>query len=62
VEEVPVQTYEDLVELARICWKQAHWTTSLDAAAELKRMAKEYQQRAAQLNGGKLADIGENES
>jgi hypothetical protein len=27
------------------------------AAAELRRMAKEYQEQAAALNGGKLPDI-----
>jgi hypothetical protein len=33
-----------------------------EVAAELRHMAKEYQQRAAGLNGGKLPDIGEEAS
>ena len=35
--------YEDLVELARMCARNARITTSKDVADELWRMAKEYQ-------------------
>ena len=52
-------TYNDLVELARICIEQARATTARDVARELRRMAKEYQKRAAQMNGGQLPHIGE---
>jgi len=45
-------TYDDLVELAEICLRQAHAAKSRAVAAELRRMAKEYQKRAAELNLG----------
>jgi hypothetical protein len=46
------------VELAKICIEQARATTAPDVATELRRMAKEYQKRAAQMNGGQLPDTG----
>jgi len=55
---VPMQTFEDLVELAKICVGQARKTKSRKVAAELRRMAKDYQKRAAALNRGKLPDVG----
>jgi hypothetical protein len=45
-------TYDDLVELAEICLRQARAAKSRAVAAELRRMAKEYQKRAAELNSG----------
>jgi len=54
---VPMQTYEDLVELAKICMRQARETKSRQVAAELRRMAKDYQKRAAELNSGKLPNL-----
>lgn len=54
-----MRTYEDLAELARICMRQARETKSRAVAAELRRMAKDYQRRAADLEGGKLPDSGE---
>jgi hypothetical protein len=45
------------VELAKICMRQARETKSRSVAAELRGMAKDYQKRAAELNGGKLPDI-----
>ena len=53
-----MQTYEDLVELASICLRQARSAKSRAVAAELRRMAKEYQKRAAELVPGKLRDMG----
>jgi hypothetical protein len=47
-----------LVQLARICWRQSHLTQAQDVARELRRMAIEYQQQAAQLDGGMLPDLG----
>jgi len=41
--------YEDLVELARMCTRNARITTSRDVADELWRMAKEYQAQAAEM-------------
>jgi hypothetical protein len=52
-----MQTYEDLVELAKVCLRQARRTKSRNVAAELRRMAKDYQKRAAELDSGKLPDI-----
>ena len=50
-----MQTYIALVELARICANQAHFTADRAVARELWRMAKEYQQSAAHLESrGKL--------
>ncbi len=46
-----IQTQDDLVELARSCQEQSRVTPASDAAAELRRMAKEYQRRAAQEPG-----------
>jgi len=53
----PVQNYDDLVQLARICTRQAKATASEAVAVELERMAREYQRRAAALDGGKLPKI-----
>jgi hypothetical protein len=39
----------DLIELARICLKQADVTKNAKVTSVLRRMAKEYQRRAAQL-------------
>ena len=54
---VSMQTYVDLVELAKICMRQARDTKSRQVAAELRRLAKDYQKRAAELNSGKLPDL-----
>jgi hypothetical protein len=51
--------YDDLVELARLCVKQARSTTSKVAADVLMRLAKDYQARAVELRAGELPDIGE---
>jgi hypothetical protein len=48
--------YEDLVELARMCARNAQITTSRDVADELWRMAKEYQAQAAEM--GDFPEIG----
>jgi hypothetical protein len=42
-------SYDDLIELARLCLKQAASTSNATAAAELRRMASEYQARAQAL-------------
>jgi hypothetical protein len=51
--------YRDLVELARICAYQARVTKDRNVAAELQRMANEYKQRAAELDNGRIPDLGE---
>jgi hypothetical protein len=52
-------SYNDLIELARLCLRQASAARTPALASELRRMAKEYQARAAALTGGQLPDIGE---
>ena len=52
-------TYTDLVELAKICARQAHASPNPEVARELRRLAKEYQKKAADLDGGTLPDIGQ---
>jgi hypothetical protein len=44
-------TYDELVELARLCARNSRIATSRDVADELWRMAKEYQAQAAKLGG-----------
>ena len=51
--------YNELVDLARTCVYQGKVTKAQEVAAEFRRMAKEYQKRAADLDGGKMPDIGE---
>jgi hypothetical protein len=54
-----MDTYGDLVELARICLKQAREAENASVSAELRHMAKGYQVRAATMDHGRLPDIGE---
>jgi len=49
--------YQQLVELAHLCARNAHSTTSAEVAHALWRMAKEYQTKAAAL--GTAPNIGE---
>jgi hypothetical protein len=52
-----MQAYADFVELARICARNSY-NASKDVSVELWKMAREYQQEAAKLNGGLSPDIG----
>ena len=54
-----MQSYDELVELARICLKQAREAKNPSVSAELRHLAKGYQMRAASMDNGKLPDIGE---
>jgi hypothetical protein len=54
-----MQSYDELVELARICLKQAREAKNPSVSAELRHLAKGYQIRAASMNNGRLPDIGE---
>ena len=54
-----MQSYDELVELARICLKQAREAKNLSVSAELMHLARRYQMRAASMDNGKLPDIGE---
>jgi hypothetical protein len=52
-----VPTYKDMVELAKICARQARAASNPEVAQELQRLAKEYQKKAADLESGVLPDI-----
>lgn len=53
-----MQSYDDMAEMAGICAKNAHLASTREVAAELWKIAKEYQEKAAALDSGKLPDIG----
>ena len=44
-----MESYDDLIELSRICRQQAREAKAKNVASELMRMAKEYEKRAASL-------------
>jgi hypothetical protein len=50
-----MESYDDLIELARICREQARAAKPKNVAAELRRMAKEYEKRAAGLRSSTSA-------
>jgi hypothetical protein len=50
--------YFELVELARICWRNSQTAGTQEAARTLRRIAEEYLQEAAKLDDGKVPDIG----
>ena len=50
-------TYRDMVELAKICARQARVASNPEVAQELRRLAQEYQKKAADLDGGVLPEI-----
>jgi hypothetical protein len=54
-----MRTYKELVDLAKSYANSARLTASPQIAYQLWRMATEYQEKAAQLNGGKLPEIGD---
>ena len=49
--------YEDLALLARVCAERSHFSKN-PTAAQLWRLALDYQRRAAALDLGRLPDIG----
>ncbi len=54
-------TYRDLVELSRICRGRARKAEDGAVAEELRKLAKEYRQRAAVLSGGEKLDPEEHD-
>jgi hypothetical protein len=52
-------SYEDLVEIARICLEQARKSERLAVEKELEHIARGYQMRAASMRGGRIPDIGD---
>jgi hypothetical protein len=53
------RTYAEIIEVARICASKALLIASEDEATELWRMARNYQHRAAALEGNNRPNIGE---
>lgn len=54
-----MHTYNDLIELARICIRQAKSAADPTVKEEFMKLAHEYQSRAAKLDSGILPDIGD---
>jgi hypothetical protein len=52
-----MQRHRDLVELARLCWRQAQTAQTEGVARTFRQMATEYLQEAAKLEGGEVPDI-----
>jgi hypothetical protein len=49
--------YDEYVELSRLCWRQATLAETPGVAEILRKMAREYQEKAAKLDGGKPPDL-----
>jgi hypothetical protein len=54
-----MRTYQEAATLARFCANQARLATVKTLAEETWRLALEYQQEAAKLDGGNLPEIGQ---
>jgi hypothetical protein len=54
-----MNTFADLVQLARICLRQARISRTPEVAHAFRQMAEEYQEKAANLNDGEALDIDE---
>ena len=52
-----MEAYDDFVQYARDCMRYARTATCKAVAEELEQIAREYQENAAQLDGGKLPNI-----
>ena len=52
-------TYEDLVELAKICTRQARAAADKSVATVLLEMAKEYQAEAVKIRQQQITQVGE---
>ena len=54
-----MSSFADLVELARICMRQARVARSPEVADVLRQMAEEYQEKATSLDDGEAPDVNE---
>jgi len=54
-----MRTYAEVLELARMCARNARSASEKRVARELWKMAQEYQTEAAKLDDGKLPDLGD---
>jgi hypothetical protein len=50
---------QEMAKLARCCANHARIASRKEAAEVLWKMARKYQKKAAELDGGELPDIGE---
>jgi hypothetical protein len=48
-----VDNYNDFVQFARDCFRHAQKATTKQVAEELLQLAKQYQEKAAMLDGGR---------
>lgn len=53
---------DEMIEIARICARQARLSTDHETAAELRRMALNYQSRVADLSRGNIPDVDQDEN
>jgi hypothetical protein len=54
-----MNTFADLVQLARICLRQARISRTPEVADAFRQMAEEYQEKAANLSDGEAFDMDE---
>jgi hypothetical protein len=54
-----MSTFADLVQLARICLRQARISRTPEVAHAFRRMAEEYQEKAVNQSDGEAPYIGE---
>jgi hypothetical protein len=52
-----MRTYEELIELANLCARNARISSEKEVARELWKMAQEYQAEATKLNNGRLPEF-----
>ena len=52
-----MRTYEELLELANLCARNARISSEKEVARELWKMAQEYQAEATKLNNGRLPEF-----
>ena len=52
-----METYEEIVTFARACMRYSRGATSKEVSEVLLNLARQYQERAAKLDGGKLPEL-----
>lgn len=57
-----MRTYSELVEQARLCWHQAYLTQDQVVASLFRKMARELQEAAAEIDSGKLPELDDPEA
>ena len=58
---ITMQSHAELVGLARISWRWSRMLTTPGLVTALEQVARDYQRRAAELDGGALPDIDEHQ-